>query len=96
MSGYYKPILPYEDCGMIKEEDLDPVLAGEEGDIARMVESLEASYQMSCQHNGTTPDDHAYFRNYVFFCIAQLGETSRHLAKALDNLMDKLGVEELQ
>jgi hypothetical protein len=34
------------------------------------IQDLEESYQASCKHNETTPDDHEYFRRYVWNVMA--------------------------
>lgn len=37
-----------------------------------MVDSLEESYKISCEHNDVELEDHEYFRQYVWNLIAML------------------------
>ncbi len=36
----------------------------------QMVKEMEEAFQASCLHNGTTPDDLEYFREYVWNLFA--------------------------
>lgn len=69
----------------IPDEDLQPGLIHEADlGIDKMVDSLEAAYEMSCRHHHITLSNPEYFRRYVFNLIALNSARIMQLQEALN------------